>query len=794
MAEQKPTPEFPVWRLFKTVGDVTWDMRAPLLVSLLSFIVFYVPGQIQEIYRVLSLELDTAPYRPIISLLALAILSYFLWALSRAMWKSSAAAGDEARQGIGVRFVSHMFSLIIALLPIVAVLSAMMPASFSDTWQLIQEVGVPSISDKERVGGQFAVVSQDILTGLRGQEGFPSYISEIVESYNRASVFQLWGLQAVAALGAFMLVVLLWRSLRPTSHFIRSPFSGWYFWPILLGIAALISLIAAQPVLSLFDGGSLIVTSVLTSIGTFTIICFFLLSLAYLFAASTRVYDRIGIPVITLLLTCALVFAFFDWNNNHRIQLETYKEDPETRPKDLYEAFLDWYGQRPEARTRLYRDNPAASTYPVYIVAAQGGGIYASNLAALTLARLYTACPALRHHIFAVSAVSGGSLGASVFNAFWERARAAGDAEVTGEHCQLQAPTGERVSGLERDIRTYLSHDFLSPVLAGALFPDFVQRFVVPGFGALDRARAFEASLNHAWVNTLGDRSRDLVNPFSSNFLRFSERLGAPDISGPMLVMNTTSVELGQRYVIAPLLTDPTLPIALVYPIMAPAENGEPVQHDLTLATAIGLSARFPVILPPGGYPLQLTEFEFLQKNLVDGGYFESSAIETAIDLVNGIRRRLPQDLEIQPEFRIIILNEDYSEQLEPQALTEFGAPVMTLDKTRRRRGQLAKLRVKTGSEFARFYSIELQHDYFYMPLGWHLSHTTQTMIGEQIGYPSECKLPGYTPDSDTAAIYGPIPSFRTFLTLVNKLNNNRCSLADIIAELNPPAVRAEAP
>ena len=121
----------------------------------------------------------------------------------------------------------------------------------------------------------------------------------------------------------------------------------------------------------------------------------------------------------------------------------------------------------------------------------------------------------------------------------------------------------------------------------------------------------------------------------------------------------------------------------------------------MSVATAISLSARFPIILPPGGYPRQISPFHFSQKNLVDGGYFESSAIETAIDLVNGIKQRLPRNLDIQPEFRIIMLNEHFTADLEPAGLTEFGAPVMTLDKTRRRRGQLAKWRVKTGDTFS---------------------------------------------------------------------------------------------
>ncbi|MDX2308892.1 MAG: hypothetical protein NW216_11685 [Hyphomicrobium sp.] len=55
--------------------------------------------------------------------------------------------------------------------------------------------------------------------------------------------------------------------------------------------------------------------------------------------------------------------------------------------------------------------------YPVFIVAAQGGGIYAAaGIAALTT-KLQETCPSFARHVFAVSAVSGGALGATVVHA-----------------------------------------------------------------------------------------------------------------------------------------------------------------------------------------------------------------------------------------------------------------------------------------------------------------------------------------------------------------------------------------
>lgn len=789
---------YPVWRVLRIVGDIIWDMRAALLVAIATFVIFWFPGQTREIYRVLALDIVDAPYRPILSLLALALLSYFLWALSRALWVNARRSEPGVPVTRTANVLSHLFSLLVALLPILAVVLSLLPSDPLTSLKVMAEVGIPQEADKDILGTKFSLVSQDIIQSLRGTDGFPQYIAEIVDDQNRINLYSLILLEAVVVLFAVMLVFLLWRSARGPSRFINSPFAARYFWPVLFGVAAVIALIAAQPFLR-FVGGSLLVTKVLTGAGAFVIICFFLLSLAYLLAGSTRLYDTVGIPLISFLVIAAFVFAYFNWNGNHSVRLQEYKG--EYQPKDLYEVFLDWYAKRPDSRKKLYTGLPKdqGGKYPVYVVAAQGGGVYAANLAALTLARLYTRCPALRHHVFAISGVSGGSLGASAFSAFWARARMDGTLDgVDSERCQLEALGKQRIGDLEKDLRAYLSHDFLSPVLAGALFPDFLQRFIVPGFGALDRARAFEASLAHAWIDVTRDQqpqqkagSDRRHNPFRRSFLQFSQELQQDRVEGPMLVLNTTSVETGQRHVIAPVLADPSLPIEFVYPITAPGKDGVASPHDISLATAVGLSARFPIILPPGTYPRQISPFHFSSLNLVDGGYFESSAIETAIDLVNGIKRRLPKDLDIEPEFRIIILNEDYSEELGPGSLTEFGAPVVTLNEARRRRGQLAKWRVKSGLEFDRFYAIELQHDYFYMPLGWHLSKTTQSMIGAQIGFPDECRIPAYTPDETTTAIFGRSPSFRTFMQLVNRLNNNRCSLADIINELEPPKAAA---
>jgi hypothetical protein len=74
----------------------------------------------------------------------------------------------------------------------------------------------------------------------------------------------------------------------------------------------------------------------------------------------------------------------------------------------LRDAFLAWLQVRRPA-IEAYRKK--GKTYPVIVVAAQGGGVYAAYHSALSLARLYDSCPEVVDHIFVLSGVSGGALG-----------------------------------------------------------------------------------------------------------------------------------------------------------------------------------------------------------------------------------------------------------------------------------------------------------------------------------------------------------------------------------------------
>ena len=106
--------------------------------------------------------------------------------------------------------------------------------------------------------------------------------------------------------------------------------------------------------------------------------------------------------------------------------------------KSAAEEFEQWYASRPDLE--VYDE------YPVYIVAAQGGGMYAADQTAIFLSRLQDNCPAFRNHLFAISAVSGGSVGAATFVSALRLAEQAPDAQKAATAGSAASPTPVRWS------------------------------------------------------------------------------------------------------------------------------------------------------------------------------------------------------------------------------------------------------------------------------------------------------------------------------------------------------------
>jgi len=135
---------------------------------------------------------------------------------------------------------------------------------------------------------------------------------------------------------------------------------------------------------------------------------------------------------------------------------------------------MQWLQANEGEMRRARRDGRA--TFPVYIAAAEGGGLRAAYWTTSVLGEIEDATGArFSRHLLAVSGVSGGSLGGATF--------------VAGL-VEPQAACGSpRETSVRECARAFLRRDFLSPVTAYLLFPDLVQRFIPWPLRTLDRAR-----------------------------------------------------------------------------------------------------------------------------------------------------------------------------------------------------------------------------------------------------------------------------------------------------------------
>jgi len=392
-------------------------------------------------------------------------------------------------------------------------------------------------------------------------------------------------------------------------------------------------------------------------------------------------------------------------------------------------------GEPPTDIVASLEDRPTDA--PLTIVAAQGGGLFAAYHTAFYLATksdgylggdVDNVSPAAgreyRETLYAISGVSGGSVGAGVYWAI----RASGVCERPDA-----SPTCHRDA-----VRTILKHDYLSPALAGFFVRDFIDTF-------------FPLS---AWSSTPIDRGRVLENVLVTRFERWWERadgqlaetallrfpLTAADGAGPngvdiplpVLVMNGTRVDTGGRVVASPLSWSPDGDWRRV--------KATP-DTELTIATAMVMSARFPVVSPP----LRILNNDKTVQ-IVDGGYFDNSGLDSAQDLITSILRRTQAD---PPEFRVVALTvgQKTLSQAEQNALAAqpivpkgtIGAPVGAFVGAWRARLDLTKRRMTPISAAAarrQGFDLdveEIEEDQANFTLSWFLAPRTFQAIEDEV-------------------------------------------------------------
>lgn len=322
-----------------------------------------------------------------------------------------------------------------------------------------------------------------------------------------------------------------------------------------------------------------------------------------------------------------LLFVAFSARETHFVAQRDL--DSVVRAVDVFDA----QDKRPTASQRFARwiaQVPAGD--PVYMVAAVGGASRAAYWTGSVLAGMEDEARREERrfaaNMFAISSISGGSLGATAF--------VAGVAQYPDAQSCKQPPRPPidpfPLDGcLSARLDDFLKRDFLAPVFGRMLFPDLFIRFVpVPQSLAAraDRSLGLEEAWAGDWrqYSGAGEGVVDWEAPIAALYQR-TERADGPRL--PLLLLNTVRLEDGQRFMQSVVRPDWPGTLDLLDPLLD--------TRRLTLAQAVHNSARFPYVSPGAmvkGMPTPASDEPPLLGRLGDGGYHEGSGAATLADLL----------------------------------------------------------------------------------------------------------------------------------------------------------------
>jgi hypothetical protein len=381
--------------------------------------------------------------------------------------------------------------------------------------------------------------------------------------------------------------------------------------------------------------------------------------LLFIFIFYYQVVDLLVYNTTPLRLSFLLVLVFgaiILFGNRAHYKLKFNGENTvgrQIKRASLDEYFLTWAAAR-------YQENRDWRLHPdtVYLVAAEGGGSRSGAWTSAVLTRLDEQSGGrFRHNCFAISAVSGGSIGAAATLALWDNANERNSSETL---LYSGVP-----SKRESYIKTIFRRNYLSTALAGLFFYDFFQQ--IPGIHWMypshysrtdrlqnDESNAVDLALHNIFSGPENCRP-DYLKKTSFLSLYYSTIRNSPEqiinTRLPLFFPNTCRVDDGRRGIVSPVETNQMsgndrpgkeqLFTAAVDVIGSAWQEPDNKDRYLSLGEAASLSELFPYINatvyvgPYGG-------------TFMDGGAYENLGLTTLYEIRRylEINRRLPsQDL-----------------------------------------------------------------------------------------------------------------------------------------------------
>ncbi|HWB46319.1 MAG TPA: hypothetical protein VG900_12825 [Hyphomicrobiaceae bacterium] len=731
-------------------------VRAPAIMSLLAIVVLWLPQQTWEVYRVLLQQrVEAAPsavsWQWLMAVGALFLLSIVLWQVARELTYAASERHDIDSHPVG-KFVLDWSPRVFATTPFVGVALGLWASLPPPARREPLDLPLEQVAAIKRVVADAEAVQATVQVAIAAAVVMAIVIFLLITFFERRFLHVAPDRQLTEARG---------RRLFFINH--------WFLFP-LVGAVSIVAF-AWQPIALPQYFGVVPIFAMWVAIST------------VLMAVGTRVYDLYRVPVVSIAVLAVLVFEFYGWSDNHRFR----QLRGTTSRTELRTAFMDWVASRKDAQA--YRD--AKRPYPVYIVAAEGGGMYAAYHTAKLLARMQDLCENFSQHLFAVSSVSGGSLGAGVFAALANKNATNSAAKPCAAEYQ------PKPNGFEADTEKLLSYDFLSPLIWAGLFPDFVQRFLPVAINQFDRARALEKGFEFAWSADHGSEK----NPFAGSFFALctagTKACPQEATAVPALLLNTTIIETGTQAVLSPLYLGYT-----AYSSTGGIEDFYRSSADIRqmrLSTAVGLSSRFPWILPAGWHNFTLPPTPGTNEkprryrmSFADGGYFEGSGALTADNLAQYLMEEVLKPnggalngLDIA--LKIILITGTYQPMdhffetdKNPLVQNELTSPLATLLNAWRARNSAfpTELASEKGSGPYTVMTAPFDNYYVTLPLGWQLTKLSREYLGLFAGTPQHCikKALRSTPVAERVDLPEPVLS----------MNTTDCVVQQVVEDLAP--------
>jgi hypothetical protein len=399
-----------------------------------------------------------------------------------------------------------------------------------------------------------------------------------------------------------------------------------------------------------------------------------------------RLSNRWGVPLIAILVAMCLGLTGLNWHFNDIRTLAPIANEVTQRQIDFEEAVKQWKSANDCATA-------GATCPPAVVIAIDGGASRAAFAAATFVGEILDRMPDApgrsrperARRIFAISSVSGGSLGAVVIRA----ALADAMRDPTGAPpCRHSFRTWFHDEHFKKPgtftwrecLQALVTGDYLSPVFIGLGFRDNLAppKYLFSGPSSIeDRAALLEETFERHYDAVVGNRhaSTNAEPAKAGGEEGLRRRLGylpllyaqtGEDRSWlPLLLVNSTSVQTGRRIVATDLsstIKTDRGPVALysqaydLFEAMSsrcldPGPRMRSCQlskasvppagltldaPDIALSTAAVTSARFPIASPAGAFTIKDKSDQ--GDRLVDGGYFENSGVSSALEVVQALR------------------------------------------------------------------------------------------------------------------------------------------------------------